>query len=280
MPEVPDIQIIPIECSSLSSVRQFASNIREATSALDCVLLGAGVALPTREVTTITTTVDSSQPKDWPTTFVVNVLAPIVLALELTPLLQRAGGVLEFVSSISYCNVSSEDIAPFFAEGEGDLGNKRGSVLEFFNGAERWTTQRAYYETKLMLMFCLEGLVRDQELGLLKDSNLERGKGKDKEKVTLLACCPGQCRGTNLYRQFGYGVRAFMVLFNAFIARTAEQGARTLVTGLLLQGDEKAVGKMWVNDGFDDWSPGISENEWRELQGRVWEEVKRVLERA
>ncbi|KAM7200696.1 Short-chain dehydrogenase sdnK [Naviculisporaceae sp. PSN 640] len=252
------IEIIPIECSDLSSAREFASAIKKTTplGTLDCVLLSAGLALPTREV------VKDESGRKWPTTFVVNVLAPALLAMELMPLLQSTpGSVLEFVNSISYCNVTSQDIAPFFSSSK--EANSSSSALEFFNDPERWTTQRAYYEAKLMLMFVLEGLVKDQE--------------KEQSRVVMLACCPGQCK-TNLYRQFGVGVRAFMTLFNAVIARTAEQGARTLVTGLLK--GEEAMGKMWVNDGFDDWSPGITEKEWEVLQNKVWEEVKAVSGKA
>lgn len=258
----PDIiEIIPIECSDLSSIREFASAVKRTTppGTLDCVLLSAGLALPTREV------VKDGSGREWPTTFVVNVLAPALLAVELMPLLQSTpGSVLEFVNSISYCNVTSEDVAPLLSQ-EGAST----CVLEFFNEPARWTTQRAYYEAKLMLMFVLEGLVENQEQGLT-------GGGGSENKVVVLACCPGQCK-TNLYRQFGVGVRAFMTLFNAVIARTAEQGARTLVTGLLK--GEEAMGKMWVNDGFDDWSPGISEEEWKVLQKKVWEEVKGALGR-
>nr|A0A1B4XBH5.1 RecName: Full=Short-chain dehydrogenase sdnK; AltName: Full=Sordarin/hypoxysordarin biosynthesis cluster protein K [Sordaria araneosa]BAV32155.1 short-chain dehydrogenase/reductase [Sordaria araneosa] len=260
------IEVIPIECSDLSSVRQFTTTVRKTTppGTLDCVLLSAGLALPTREVVT-----DESG-HEWPTTFVVNVLAPALLALEFLPLLQSTpGSVVESVNSISYCNVTSEDISPLLSSQDEATGTT--SALDFFNNPERWTTQRAYYEAKLMLMFVLEGLVQDQ-------AQQQASQPGEDRKVLFLACCPGQCR-TNLYRQFGLGVRAFMTLFNAVIARTAEQGARTLVTGLLLQGEE-AMGKMWVNDRFDDWSPGITEEEWKVLQKRVWEEIKGVLGKA
>ncbi|KAK4210610.1 short-chain dehydrogenase sdnK [Rhypophila decipiens] len=258
------VEIIPTECSDLNSVREFVSAVKETigTGSLDCVLLSAGVALPTREVVALGL---DENGKEWPTTFVVNVLAPALLALELLPLLQRTpGSVLEFVNSISYCNVTSEDIAPFMPNLE---GQKDASALEFFNDPERWTTQRAYYEAKLLLMFVLGGLVQDQAQSPVEANN----------KVVMLACCPGQCK-TNLYRGFGIGVRTFMMVFNAVIARTAEQGARTLVTGLL-KGDE-AMGRMWVNDEFDDWSPGITEEEWNVLQMKVWMEVKGLLGRS
>lgn len=245
------VEVIPVEYTSFASVSQFTDAIKRTTQTLDCVLLSAGLALPTRE-----TTEDG-----WATTFKVNVLSPALIALELLPLLKvTPGSVLEFVNSISYCNVTSQDVA-------GIVDDPTASALEYFNDAERWTTQRAYYEAKLMLMFVLQGLV--EHLGG------SQGKlGSPEQSPVILACCPGQCK-TNLYREFSMGVRLFMTAFNAVIARTAEQGSRTLVTGLL-QGEE-ANGRMWVNDHFDDWSPGITEEEWKDLQSRVWREVLEVL---
>lgn len=187
-------------------------------------------------------------------------LSPALIALELLPLLKATpGSVLEFVNSISYCNVTSQDVAPL-------LDNPTASTLEYFNDTERWTTKRAYYEAKLMLMFVLQGLIED-----LGGSQGKLGKS---QSPIILACCPGQCK-TNLYREFPMGVRLFMTVFNAVIARTSEQGSRTLVTGLLQS--EEANGRMWVNDNFDDWSPGITDVEWEDLQKRVWREVLEVL---
>ena len=67
-----------------------------------------------------------------------------LIALELLPLLKATpGSHLEFVNSISYCNVTSEDIAPL-------IEDPSAKALPFLNGAERWTKQHAYYEAKLM----------------------------------------------------------------------------------------------------------------------------------
>ncbi|PNP47765.1 hypothetical protein THARTR1_10450 [Trichoderma harzianum] len=246
------IEVIPVEYASFESVKQFVDAIKRTTQTLDCVLLSAGLALPTRQVTE----------DGWPTTFKVNVLSPALISLELLPLLKATpGSVLEFVNSISYCNVTSQDVAPL-------LEDPKANALEFFNDVERWTTQKAYYEAKLMLMFVLQGLVED--LGG------SQGVLGNQQGPIVLACCPGQCK-TSLYREFPLGVRVFMTVFNAIIARTAEQGSRTLVTGLLQS--EEANGRLWVNDRFDDWSPGLTEHEWNNLQKRVWSEVVEVLKK-
>lgn len=253
MPSLDDsiIEIIPVDYTSFDSVSRFTDTIKRTTQRLDCVLLSAGVALPAR---------DTTGNDGWTTVIKVNVLSPALIALELLPLLKATpGSVLEFVNSISYCNVSSEDVRPL-------LEDPSLNVLDYFNSADRWTMQRAYYEAKLMSMFVLQGLV--EHLGG------SQGRLGNQRQPIVLACCPGQCR-TNLYRDFPWRVRLFMTIFNAAIARTAEQGARTLVTGLLL--GEEANGRLWVNDQFDDWSPGLAKQEWDNLQKRVWAEVLDVL---
>ncbi|KAI8631478.1 putative short-chain dehydrogenase [Xylariaceae sp. FL1651] len=244
------IEILPVEYTSFASVSQFTEAVKRSTLTLDGVILSVGVAQLKYEPVE----------DGWETTIKVNVLSAALVAVELLPLLRATpGSVLEFVTSISYCNVTSLDVAPL-------IEDPSASALKFFNDPGRWTTQRGYYEAKMMLMFVLQGLV--ESLGG------SQGKLGDSKSPVLLACCPGQCK-TDLYRNFPFAVRLFMFMFNAIIARTAEQGSRTLVTGIMQH--EKANGRMWVNDQFDDWSPGLTEQEWSILQKRVWAEVRSVL---
>jgi NAD(P)-dependent dehydrogenase (short-subunit alcohol dehydrogenase family) len=245
------IEVFPIEYTSFASVSQFTEAVKRSTQTLDCVLLSAGVVLPKHE------TVDDD---GWDTALKVNVLSAALVAIELLPLLKATpGSVLEFVDSVAYCNVTSKDVAPL-------VEDPSASTLEFFNNPERWTTERGYGEAKLLLMFVLQGLVES-----LGGSQGKLGSPKD---PILLACCPGQCK-TDLGRNFPPSVRLFMTVFNAVVARSAEEGSRTLVTGLM-QGEE-ANGRMWMNDQFDDRSPGLTEREWEGLQKRVWREVWDVL---
>ncbi|KAI0187291.1 putative short-chain dehydrogenase [Xylaria flabelliformis] len=246
------IEILPVDYTSFASVTQFTTAVRKSTQSLDGVILSVGVAQLKYE----------AGEDGWETTIKVNVLSAALVAIELLPLLKATpGSVLEFVTSISYCNVTSEDVAPL-------LEDPSAGALAFFNNPERWTTQRGYYEAKMMLMFVLQGLV--ESLGG------SQGHLGDVKSPILLACCPGQCK-TDLYRNFPLAVRLFMYTFNSFIARTAEQGSRTLVTGIMQQ--EEANGRMWVNDHFDDWSPGLTEQEWSTIQKRVWTDVRDVLKK-
>lgn len=141
------------------------------------------------------------------------------------------------------------------------------SVLGFFNDAQRWSPEAGYCEAKLLLMFVLQGFV--ESLG--GSQGQLPGSGKI---PVLLACCPNQTK-TELGRNFPVGMKLFMFLWNSVLARTAEQGSRTLVSGLML--GEEANGRLWVNDQFDDRSPNITESEWELLQKMAWKEIVQVL---
>lgn len=246
------IEVLSIEYASFDSVLQFAKSVKQSTQTLDCVLLSAGVAMPGYELSE----------GGWETALKVNVLSAALLAIELLPLLKATpGSVLEFVGSVGHTHVTSEHVAPL-------IQDPSASTLEFFNSPDRWTVEKGYCEAKLLLMFVLEGLV--ESLGG------SQGKLAHPKDPVLLACCPGQCK-TDLGRNFPLTMRLFMKVFNSFVARSADVGSCTLVTGL--QQGEQANGRMWVNDTFDVRSPGLAETEWRALQKRVWGEIMDVLKK-
>lgn len=246
------IQVLSIEYASFDSVVQFAESVKKSTQTLDCVLLSAGVAMPSYELSE----------GGWETALKVNVLSAALVAIELLPLLKSTpGSVLEFVGSIGHTHVTSEHVAPL-------IKDPSASALAFFNSPDRWSLEKGYCEPKLLLMFVLEGLVE----------SLGGGEGRlaQPQDPVLLACCPGQCK-TDLGRNFSLPIRLFMKVWNSFVARSADVGSRTLVTGL--QQGEQANGRIWVNDAFDIRSPGLTETEWRALQGRVWAETVEVLKK-
>ncbi|OKL57475.1 hypothetical protein UA08_07199 [Talaromyces atroroseus] len=261
------IDIFEIEYASFRSVCAFADAVKASTPTLDCVLLSAGVAMPAYETTT-----EKGVPGSWEMALKVNVLSAALLAIELLPLLKRTpGSILEFVGSCGYCNVTSQQLAPMLepdtpaaAPAAGDL-----KVLEYFNRADRWTMESGYCEPKLLLMFVLQGLVES-----LGGSQGKLPGSSSGSTPILLACCPNQTK-TDLGRHFSFGLRLSMKFFNAVVARTAEQGSRVLVSGLTL--GEEANGRMWMNDRFDDLSPGLTAEEWERLQKRAWGEIVQVL---
>ncbi|KAH8198416.1 hypothetical protein TruAng_007400 [Truncatella angustata] len=245
--ESHSIEVFAVEYTSFLSVNKFVAAVKRSTQTLDCAILSAGVVFPEQQL----------GEDGWDTAIKVNVLSTALLAIELLPLLKATpSSVLEFVSSVSYCNVTSEDLAAILRE-------PSANTLQFFNDSHRWTKQRGYCEAKLLLMLFIRQLATS--LGG------EEGRPGNFKSPIVLACCPGQCK-TDLFRNFPSSARAYI---DAIGARSAEEGSRTLVSGLL-QG-EKANGRMWVNDQFDDWSPGLSEKEWEALQQRVWVDLLAAL---
>jgi NAD(P)-dependent dehydrogenase (short-subunit alcohol dehydrogenase family) len=246
------IEVLSIEYALFDSVVQFAESVKQSTQTLDCVLLSAGVAMPSYK----------TSEGGWETALKVNVLSAALLAIELLPLLKNTpSSVLEFVGSVGHTHVTSEHVAPL-------IQDPSASTLAFFNSPDRWTVEKSYCEAKLLLMFVLEGLV--ESLGG------SQGKLAQPQGPVLLACCPGQCK-TDLGRDFPLTMRLFMKAWNSFMARSADVGSRTLVTGL--QQGEQANGRIWVNDAFDIRSPALTETEWRALQKRVWGETVDVLKK-
>lgn len=253
----------------------FAASVAKCTSTLDCVLLSAGVAMPAWATTGEEKGVKGGE---WETAIKVNVLSAALLAVELMPLLKRTpGSILQFVSSMGHLRVSSEHVAPVIKalSHEREHGHERVSVLEFFNGRERWDVERGYCEAKLLLMFVVQGLVESLggSQGKLPTTTTTTSKPGDAVPI-ILSSCPNQTR-TNLGRNFSFAMNASLAAFNFVFARSAEQGSRTLVSGLTL--GEEANGRMWMNDKFDDLSPSITADEWEVLQKRTWEEAVDIL---
>ena len=70
----------------------------------------------------------------------------------------------------------------------------------------------------------------------------------------------------------------FAWLFYAVFARTAEQGANSYMTALLV-GDEMH-GQMWKDDRIYEVGPMIVGPEGREFGDKVWNEVRQVILKA
>lgn len=254
------IEIFEIEYTSFRSVIAFAEAIKKSTSTLDCVLLSAGLVNPAYEEIT------EEGVGSWDIALKVNVLSAALLAIELLPLLKKTpGSILNFVGSIGFTNVTSQQIKPAL-----DAIRSRKSdakVLEFFNDAQRWKPEESYCEAKLLLMFVLQGIV--EALGGSQGKLASPGAGP-----VALVCCPNQTK-TDLGRNFPLSMKIMMFAWNSVFGRTAEQGSRTLVSGLML--GEEANGKFWTNDKLDERSPNITADEWKILQKAAWNEILEVL---
>jgi hypothetical protein len=96
-----------------------------------------------------------------------------------------------------------------------------------------------------------------------------------KPEVVVLAVCPGGAK-SNLSRGYeGVVAGVFKWVFGALFLRSTEQGARTLVSGLLLGEEEN--GSFWQSDVIMEPAPLVSGEEGEQLRRRVWGEIVKAL---
>jgi NAD(P)-dependent dehydrogenase (short-subunit alcohol dehydrogenase family) len=166
----------------------------------------------------------------WEEVLQVNVLSTALLGILLLPLLKaakRAEGervpVLEFVGSEGHALVSVEQER-----------REQQNLLGSYNREESFLPRVQYQTSKLFVMYIMQTLA---SLATLPDG---------KPEVTVLAVCPGGAK-SNLSRGYeGVVAGVFKWVFGSLFLRTTEQGARTLVSGLLL--GEEAQGGFWQSE--------------------------------
>ena len=157
----------------------------------------------------------------------VKVLSTALMGLLLLPRLRatakaRRGGLVHvtFVNSIAHADVKREWI-----QGK--------TLLTAADDEKAWNPQKSYGMVKLLGMAAMRGVA----------NATARGPGGN--AIIVNACCPSLCK-TDLGRDWGTGMKVVMSGMQALLARTAEQGARTLVSASAL-GPESG-GKFWSHD--------------------------------
>lgn len=227
-------------------MRDFIKNL-ERLEPVDIALISAGIGSP--EFRTAVS--------GWESMLQVNTLGTAQCAILLLPILQRSGAksgrpaVLEIVGSEAYLDVQ-EDWIP------GDE-----TILDHYSKQQNFTLDRQYHLCKLLIMFLQQGVE-------------EAMKGKP-NAPTFIVASPGMCR-TNLGRDFPISMKLFMAVFQFFVARTAEQGARSLVSGAGLPSADS--GHFWTNDTIDPRLPLLSAESWAKSQATEFARIVEVLGQA
>ncbi|KAL8727213.1 MAG: hypothetical protein Q9166_006177 [cf. Caloplaca sp. 2 TL-2023] len=212
-----DISVLQVDLGTFASIQHFVKELDQAADFIDVVLLNAGVGPPSFK----------KSPEGWEMAVQVNVLSTALMALLLLPKLRataqaRRGGLVHmtFVNSIAHADVKRE----WFQ-------NK--TLLEAANDDKSWDAQKSYGMVKLLGMAAMRGVAH------------AAAKGPHGDTIVVNACCPSLCK-TDLGREWGAAMKVIMMGMQAVFARTAEQGARTLVSSSAL--DSKATGKFWSHD--------------------------------
>ncbi|KAK7544210.1 short-chain dehydrogenase/reductase family protein-like protein, partial [Phyllosticta citribraziliensis] len=238
------ISVWPLDMLSHASVYAFAERAA-GLERLDAAVLNAGVYKATHSVSA----------QGWEETLQVNVVSTVLLALLLLPTLARSkrpgdrAPVLEIVSS------GMHKVA-LLRDGVWECDRP----LDACNGPKEYHFQLQYNISKLFVMAGSTKAVAD---------------GPDGD-VVVTSCCPGLCK-SDLGRDFSgfLMVRIVRGLFFALFARSTEQGARSLVSGVTL--GKEANGQFWQHDKFQEVSPYLVGEKGEAFKQRVWAEILESL---
>ncbi|KIW12274.1 hypothetical protein PV08_09551 [Exophiala spinifera] len=247
------LEVWPLDMESYSSIWQFAHRCTEDLRRLDVAVLNAGVF----------NVGYATSPQGWENTIQVNVLSTALLAQYLLPKMKDTGQqsgtgeppVLTFVSSRRHEKV-------VFHEDELDTQ----TILQSLNDPERYNSSRQYQISKLLVMCVM------QKLAAIVGS----GSSNHEPDVVINAVCPGFCRSNLSRGHQGLIADTIRLILNTLVLRTAEEGARSLVSAAAL--GVQSHGRFWYDDElYDSSHPLLSKDDKNTFVENVWERIQSVL---
>ncbi|GAM84590.1 hypothetical protein ANO11243_025860 [Dothideomycetidae sp. 11243] len=233
-----DIEVWPVDMASYPSMQSFASRLSQLPT-LDIAVLNAGVLFSSY----------AASEYGFERTIQINTVSTILLALLILPKLRASKTssfipVLEFTSSGNHRTVTWDTALASSSTPLRTL-NDRAST--------QYNTSQYYDSSKLLLMCSLPHLCRLARSDPAQRTNTaplpDRGQEID---AIITSACPGFTK-TGLARDV---LRPWMApLWTVgmfFIGRTAEQGSRSLVSGVT-RGRE-SHGGFWQHDKFQGYA--------------------------
>ena len=216
-----NIAVYSLDMARFESVKEFVEIVKIKEERIDAVILNAGISPAAYE----------KCEDGWEMSLKVNVLSTALLAISLLPHLHTSSHLsnspshLEIIGSTGYFGISPTDL------------NDTKPFLSQTNEREYFNIRRQYMLSKLFILYVVEGLI----------STYEKQYGNDKEEgnVIIAIVCPGLCR-TNLGRSFNSFFQTLNTIFQLGFARGAEEGARSIVSGITL--GYEAHGGFWTHD--------------------------------
>ncbi|KAF2272947.1 uncharacterized protein EI97DRAFT_384626 [Westerdykella ornata] len=239
------LEVWELDMDSYESVVAFAERAKTLDH-LDIVLLNAGVRR--------NPFVQSKH--GWENDLQVNTLSTALLAILLLPKLkeskQHTGKtpVLEFTNSGLH---QFAKIAPDALQSP--------NIIQAYNTKERFTADSQYRVSKLFVMYVANKLAEETP----------------SSDVIVVSVCPGVVK-TGLARDIKFpGSKAAIAVIGSMVMKSAEEGARTLVSGTTL--GEKAHGRFWKLDEIQPVAATIAGEENKRIAERVWNEIVEALEK-
>jgi NAD(P)-dependent dehydrogenase (short-subunit alcohol dehydrogenase family) len=210
------IEVWELEMSDYESIKSFAKRV-EGLEKVDVVVLNAGVIVKEYR----------KEKYGWESTLQINTLSTSLLALLLLPKLRSSKSaewtpVLEIVSSGLYGEAQAPVDGP----------------LEHWNNPQGYEYQKQYNASKLLIQCAVKAL-----------SKISQPNPESSPDVVVLGVCPGAC-ASDLARDLldSIAMRVFAGIYFALFFRSAEQGSRAFVSGVL-QGPE-SNGGFWKEDAL------------------------------
>ena len=210
------ISILQVDLGNFASVHRFVTDLNKSVDYIDVALLNAGIVAPKF----------SKSEEGWEMGVQVNVLSTAPMSLMLLPKVRATAEArrslvhVTFNNSITHADVNRE----LFADK---------TLLTAANDETLFDVEKNYGMTKLLGMAAMHGVAD------------AAAKGSNGDSIVVNSYCPSLCK-TDLGREFGIGMKVMMMGMYALLARTAEQGSRTLVSATAL-GPESS-GKFWSHD--------------------------------
>jgi NAD(P)-dependent dehydrogenase (short-subunit alcohol dehydrogenase family) len=237
-------EVWQLDMNSYDGVIALAQRAVTELDHLDVAILNAGVRKAAHTLSK----------HGWEEDLQVNVLSTTLLGILLLPKLKESQNhtgkipVLEFVNSGMHASV---DIAQDIRDSP--------SILAEYTRLERFNPQNQYAVSKLLLMY----------------ATLSLAAITSSSEVIITSVCPGVVV-TNLARDIKVpGINILLAIMRVTVARTAEQGANTYVSGA--SQNQQLHGRFWKNDVIQPPGKSISGKENDEFGLRIWKEIMQSL---
>ncbi|KAH7065137.1 short-chain dehydrogenase/reductase [Macrophomina phaseolina] len=237
------VDVFHLDLMDFESVKHFAEKVRDEDRRVDAAILNAGVSVKEWK----------RSKHGWEETLQVNVLGTALLGVLLLPILKRRSAeredgrqpVLEIVGSSLYRRAQ--------------LGGPGEMILERFNKKEGFNGRKQYAVSKALVMHAMMSLAA---------MDTYTNGGKD---VVVMSASPGFCKSDLRRHYTGLAARLLGWLFYAIFARETEEGARSLVSAVLL--GEEAHGGFWHSDKLLELDPMLLGEAGEAIRHQVWHEI-------
>lgn len=215
------VAVLTVDLGELASVQRFSRALAQEARHLDVALLNAGLGNPAFEASAA----------GWDAAVQVNVLSTTLMAVLLLPLLRATAAARGRATHLTLVNSHGHR-----AVREDWLSRAGGRLLRAANDEDGWDPRRSYAMVKLLGMAVMLALAR---------ATSPLGASGQQPGVIVNAVCPSLCK-TDLGRNFGLLSKIQGNIFQAIFARTAEEGARSLVSATAL--GPESHGRFWHHD--------------------------------